>query len=77
MFQASALSTTTIPSFSTIELEMIHRSRILRSISLTRATKRHIMDNLYGSHDKKVAKGIIDIRALVTQALSATVASDW
>jgi hypothetical protein len=35
------------------------------------------MDNLYGSHDEKVAQGIIDIRALVTQALSATIASDW
>jgi hypothetical protein len=76
-FRASALSTTSIPSFSTIELEIIHRSRILRSISLTRATKRHIMDNLYGSHDEKVAIGIVDIRALVTQALTATMASDW
>jgi hypothetical protein len=47
--------------------DTLHRGRILRSVSITRAVKRHIIENMMGTNDETVEKGITNIRRLVTQ----------
>ena len=77
VFEAFALSSHYLPRFSSLEIENMHRSRVIRSLSLSRATCRMITDSTIGELSDKIEEGLERFQRLLTQALAAGDVSDW
>jgi len=77
VFEATALSSHYLPSFSALEIELMHRARVLRSVGLSRAAAQIIADGTVGALTYVLDDGLERLQKTLTEAMAAADVADW
>ena len=67
VFEAGALSSPYTARFSSLDIEMMHRGRLMRSVGLSRAVGQVITDGTVGELSLKVDEGLERLNLLINQ----------